>query len=80
MIFSDLDVRLNGVIESKYLSHVTEKNEDCERIFHFFKEKFDTICANHIKKYSEKGMVMLPLHRNFAYILTRLLMKHYIVN
>lgn len=51
--FSNLEVITNSIIESKYLSHVTARNVDCERIIHYYKEKFATISADHLSKHCD---------------------------
>lgn len=74
--YATLDLELTSVIESKFLSWV-RKPKDVARLFKFFVSKFAEIDNNFHAKHSEEGFFMVPIHRMFTYLFTRVLMSYY---
>eukprot|EP00354_Favella_ehrenbergii_P011879 CAMPEP_0170453102 /NCGR_PEP_ID=MMETSP0123-20130129/1791_1 /TAXON_ID=182087 /ORGANISM="Favella ehrenbergii, Strain Fehren 1" /LENGTH=214 /DNA_ID=CAMNT_0010715353 /DNA_START=1126 /DNA_END=1770 /DNA_ORIENTATION=- len=75
-LYASIDLEMSSVLESKYLSAV-ERNEDLARLMRYFGSKFESIEADHLSKFCDRGTFMMPLHRNFTYLLSRSLVKHY---
>ena len=78
-LYASLDLELMSMAESKYLCSV-KNAKDCKRIMNYFKERFVALNADHLSKYNDKGTFIMPLHRSFAFFMTRMLMRHYAIN
>ena len=77
--FSSLDLDLVSVLESKYLCHVQEV-EDVKRLFSFFNRKFVEFDATFRQEHLDKGFSIVPIHRTFTYLFSRVFMKYYTCN
>ena len=78
-MYASIDLEMSSVVESKYLSAV-RSNADIARLLTYFSGRFEQIGQKHESELNDKGVFMLPLHRNFTYLMSRQLVKHYATN
>lgn len=69
-LYASIDLEMSSVIESKYLSAV-KNNADIARLLTYFSGRFEQLGQQHESEFSDKGVFMLPLHRNFTYLMSR---------
>jgi len=67
---------MTSVIEKRFLSFV-KRNQDVARMIAFFKKKFEEINSMYNDVYSDEGFFIVPIHRMFTFLFTRVLMGYY---
>jgi len=67
---------MTSVIEKKFLSFV-KRNQDVARMIAFFKKKFEEIENMYKEVHSDEGFFIVPIHRMFTFLITRVLMAYY---
>ena len=74
--FAHIELEMTSVLESKFLSCVN-RSQDVARVIAYFKKKFEEIDILFKEVHSEEGFFLVPIHRLFTFLLTRVLMGYY---